>query len=81
MDKVQKHSSFNTNTPPSESYKNGNFVEPYDTADRSRVSRFLLWVTPDYLSRHTGAGGWRRLQKGELVTCTLHQILLGWSNQ
>jgi len=39
MDKVQKHNSFNTNTPSSESYKNGNFwIHPltvYTTVSQS----------------------------------------------
>jgi hypothetical protein len=26
------------------------------------------------------AGGWRTLHNEELHNCTLHQILLGWSN-
>jgi len=39
MDKVQKHNSFNTNTPLSESYKNHYFTaqEPLNTSSDHQV--------------------------------------------
>jgi hypothetical protein len=41
MDKVQKHNSFNTNTPSSESYRNHSDVKLNGLAHPSQ--RHLLW--------------------------------------
>jgi hypothetical protein len=57
MDKVQKHNSFNTNTPSSESYRNYLYscIVKYKKAQRFRVrmSTVLLTLEGNPLSRHT----------------------------
>jgi hypothetical protein len=46
MDKVQKHNSFNTNTPSSESYRNDELHDLYSSPNIVRVikSRRMRWA-------------------------------------
>jgi hypothetical protein len=43
MDKVEKHNSFNTNTPSSESYKNDNLYSSTNIV-RMIISKRMSWV-------------------------------------
>jgi hypothetical protein len=57
MDKVQKHNSFNTNTPSSESYKNYLEIDVFTNKIQRRINRH---------EKEEVTGGHRELHNEEL---------------
>jgi len=63
------------------SYHNDARSNEQQTSNRLRVfENRVLWkiMGPN---REQVTGEWRRLRNGELMACTPHQILFGWSKQ
>jgi hypothetical protein len=54
------------------------FILPEEHRLRVFENRVLRMFGP---KREEMPRDWRRLQVRSFITCTIHQILLGWSNQ